>query len=135
MSNKELTPHPKADILRAIADGKPVQMRSTKNYEDNEWWEPSAVLQYIDDKSKEFRIKPETMTLSGHEFPAPVREPLPVGTLYWQANIGSNELETAWKWSDHDVDKFLLRRALIQLTKEGAIAQAKAMIAAVGGEV
>jgi len=131
MSNKELTPHPKADILRAIADGKTIEGRL-----HNTDWEVLALPLLAVEKSEwELRIKPETMSINGHEFPAPVREPLPVGTLYWQANIGSNELETAWKWSDHDVDKFLLRRALIQLTKKGAIAQAKAMIAAVGGEV
>lgn len=135
MSNKELTPHPQAEILRAIADGKTIEARRIKSPIDEEWHEPHEAIYLVNDDNYELRIKPETITINGHEVPCPVREPLPVGTLYWQANIGSNELEAAWKWSDHDVDKFLLRRALIQLTKEGAIAQAKAMIAAVGGEV
>lgn len=42
---------------------------------------------------------------------------------------------TEHKWRGHQHDHRGLQHGLIQLTAEGAIAQAKAMIAAVGGEV
>lgn len=133
--NEELTPHPKADILRAIADGKTVQMRSTSAHEDNEWWEPGDILQYINDGHHEFRIKPETMSINGHEFPMPAREPLKVGQKYWIPRIDLGDYAETHTWSDHYLDAGYLKLGLSQTTREGAIAQAKAMIAACGGEV
>lgn len=126
--------HPQADILRAIADGKTVQMRSTKNYDDNEWWEPTDVLGYINSDKHEFRIKPETMSINGHEFPIPVRWPLKEGKEYWIAELEVISMagQAIWRCDEHDFR--WLKRGLIQLTEEGAIAQAKAMIAAIGGE-
>lgn len=133
MSNKELTPHPKAEILRAIADGKKVQ---TRLIGDDDWWEPAAVLQYINDEGREFRIKPETMSINGQEFPAPVREPLKCGTKYWVLYLDKQSFFTDdYVWSETALDVFWLKRGLIQLTKDGAIAQARAIIAACGGEI
>lgn len=74
--------------------------------------------------------KPETVTIEGYAFPTPVREPLEIGTPYWQPQPSSVDLQSPWLWGDHKVDKVLLRRNLVQLTREGAIAQAKLMIAA-----
>lgn len=118
-------PHPQAYILRAIADGKTIEGR----YLDSPWVvlpEPWTCNGW------EFRIKPETISVAGHEFPAPVREPLEDGTKYWQPQPGSIDLQSPWLWSGHRVDEFFLKRGLVQLTKEGAIAQAKVMIAAHG---
>lgn len=131
MSNKELTPHPKADILRAIADGKTIEGRL-----HNTDWEVLALPLLAVEKSEwELRIKPETMSLAGHEFPAPVREPLKVGQKYWIPRTDLGDYGEPHTWSDHYIDAGYLKLGLIQITREGAIAQAKAMIAAVGGEV
>lgn len=119
------TPHPRADILRAIADGKTVQMLD----DDNVWVDVD--LEYIADNPESiFRIKPDTITTHGHEVPAPVRTPLEVGTPYWQPRPDSVNLQSPWLWSDHAVDELLLERNLVQLTRDGAIAQAQVMIAA-----
>ncbi len=54
----KLTPHPQADILRAIADGH-------KEFEslswENTWWSTTvdAVLKHIDNPSYKFRTKPK----------------------------------------------------------------------------
>ena len=126
--------HPQADILRAIADGKVVQAR----YVPGEWFdaEPSKALGFIAAAcdSCEVRIKPETMTLAGHEFPEPVRKSLKYGTPYFMVSVGDAPY-TEHKWRGHQHDHRGLQHGLIQITAEGAIAQAKAMIAAVGGEV
>lgn len=131
MSNK--TPHPQAEILRAIADGKIVEIcHKTKDI----WFESTSVLAYVGDEGYRLRIKPEIMALAGHEFPFPVREPLENGQKYWTPDVhGFVEICRTDIWIGHKVDFHNLKRGLIQLTKEGAIAQAKAMIAAVGGDV
>lgn len=131
MSNKELTPHPQADILRAIAQGKKMQRLrvATDEWEHSEFPLNDMVNGY------ELRIKPETMTLAGHEFPEPVREPLTLGQQYWIARIEGDTLVDTYRWAYHRLDECYLQRGLIQLTETGAIAQARAIIAACGGEV
>lgn len=127
--------HPQAEILCAIADGKTVQMRRKKHTE--EWRTPENPLRFLGDSCAdeyEFRVKPETMTLAGHEFPEPVRKSLKYGTPYFMVSVGDAPY-TEHKWRGHQHDHSGLQHGLIQLTAEGAIAQAKAMIAAVGGEV
>lgn len=129
-----MKPHPQAEILRAIADGKTVQILN-KNIPSSLWQDidEHETLGFIlegrrEGRSYELRIKPETININGHELPAPVREPLEVGTPYWQPLIGSSKLEAAWVWRAHEVDTFLLKRGLIQLTKEAAIAHAEALL-------
>lgn len=129
---KKLTPHPQAEILRAIADGKTVQIR---HEDDDAWWEPTNALQYINSDKHKFRIKPKTISINGHEFPKPARERLKDGQAYWIPRTDLLDQGDFQTWTGHYLDERNLKRGLIQLTKEGAIAQAKAMIAAVGGEV
>lgn len=120
--------HPQAEILRAIADGKTVQMRNAVNLEDNEWWEPSDALGYINSGKHEFRVKPETITINGHEVPCPVREPLEVGTKYWLAGPNRPEIAEYFTWRNQQMDEIWLKRGLIHLTEEAAIAHAEALL-------
>lgn len=128
-----MTPHPQAEILRAIADGKTIE-RFVRPL--NVWLE-AGVKCVGNYPQGTFRIKPETMSINGHEFPEPVREPLGKGQEYWVVCIDRQEdaLAVSYTWRDDEVDAMWMKRGLIQLTEEGAIAQAKAMIAAAGGEV
>lgn len=134
-----MTPHKHADLLHAIADGRKVEMRHSK---DCPWYSPSYILRLLDDDAAgdgptnyEFRVQPETRALAGHMFPEPVREPLANGTRYWLVYTEKKSFLTDdFEWSGTAIDMFWLKRGLIHLTKEGAIAQAKAMIASVGGE-
>lgn len=78
------------------------------------------------------RIKPNNITINGHDFPEPVREPLVDGTRYWFVSLEPNyggAVERTWfsgVW-----DEFMLNNGLAHYTKEGAIAQAKAMLSLV----
>jgi hypothetical protein len=61
------TPHPQAELLHAIADGKIIQWRISKDQCDN--WEDIAasnalyvVHTYANQSGHEIRIKPETKT-------------------------------------------------------------------------
>lgn len=58
-----------ADALRALADGKPVEL---KRIHDNEW-EPAQIFSvsvFTDSETTSFRLKPRTITLNV-EIPAP----------------------------------------------------------------
>lgn len=61
---KELTPHPQAEILRAIADGKTVQMRS--RLRPTTWHDEPTPFEYLSDDLFEWRVKPETIAINGH---------------------------------------------------------------------
>lgn len=74
---KDLKPHPQAEILRAIADGKTVQMSN----EDCEWVD-AGLKDLVNYPTDAFRIKPETVNINGHEVDPPVQEPLQKGQEY-----------------------------------------------------
>lgn len=69
------TPHPQAEILRAIADGKMIQVRKRKM--NAPWWVPQEnILSFVCETDRyEFRIKSETVAINNIEVPCPVREP------------------------------------------------------------
>lgn len=59
-----------ADALRALADGKTVEV---KRIHDNEW-QPAQVFGvsvFTDFETTSFRLKPRTITINGIEVPAP----------------------------------------------------------------
>lgn len=73
--------HTRADILRAIADGKIIEHR----YKRVGWvsLSPSNAIRHVLAGGSELRIKPETIkpetiNINGHEVDPPVREPLNV---------------------------------------------------------
>lgn len=124
------TPHKHADILIAIAQGKTVQMRRKgETGPDNDWWESANVLQYINDENREFRIKPETMTINGHEVPCPVREPLAEDQDFYVVAVTQIRRPRCFRWNpDSDVMQSWLKRGLIHLTEAAAIAHAEALL-------
>lgn len=99
-------PHPHADILRAIADGKTEFQRKYTGLYD---WEPcdaTVILYYIQQEADEpkFRIKPETKTgwiniYSGE----------PLGTT-------GIDIWSSKEYADISADQVLTRVACIQIT-------------------
>lgn len=67
-----MKPHPQADILRAIADGKVIECRHPR-WNDGAWMTNYTPLRTIENMSTEWeiRIKPETININGHEGPCP----------------------------------------------------------------
>lgn len=71
-------------------------------------------------------IEQETHEVNGYTVPAPVTEPLTKGQGYWL----EMPTTTGWcvyaQWRDSEYDQMWLERGLIHLTKEAAVASAKA---------
>lgn len=120
--------HPQAEILRAIADGKTVQIRNL--HTDENWFTPTYAAKYVDDPNFEFRIKPKTITINGHGVPKPVREPLENGDKYWMPDIKYPDtyLYNTNTWNGCVTDVARLKNGVIHLTKEAAIAHAEALL-------
>lgn len=116
------TPHPQADILRAIADGKPIEGR----YLNSPW----VVLQDpFNAKDWEFRIKPETININGHEVPCPVQEPLKDGQEFYVADGTQIGNPVLLRWSPiSEAMQGWFECGLIHLTKEAAIAHTEALL-------
>lgn len=74
-----------------------------------------------------YRRKIKTININGHKVPEPVREPLAYEMNYFIPDITSTKL-FGFSWIGSDFDKYCLESGLIHLTKEDAIAHAKALL-------
>lgn len=115
--------HPQAEILRAIADGKTVQ-----RLKDRGLWVDASLNCLCNYPTGSFRIKPETITINGHEVPAPVREPLKPHQTYWVAGPDRECIAERFKWTDDPIENHWFKRGLIHLSEEAAIAHAEALL-------
>lgn len=115
--------HPQADILRAIADGETVQCYTSGGWIDSHTYEALTDIAYK--RSYKYRVKPKTLVINGHEVPEPVREPLNEGDVYYRVDVPSI---TCLTWGNDSYDTEMLRRGLIHLTKEAAIAHTSALL-------
>lgn len=71
---------------------------------------------------------PETRIINGFEVPVPVREEPRIGGCYFKTDIYAEEFYDEDRWSGCSYDLLELNRGLVFLTKEDAIANAKAML-------
>lgn len=126
-----MTPHPQAEILRAIADGEDIEA-----FYGEEWYgiTPMTALRYIYDGSIPLRVKPKiiNININGIEVPEPMREMPPEGTsVYWPGfgpDSGDTHTESADVGCYPAMLPYLLRKGLLHLTEEAAAIHAKALL-------
>lgn len=117
--------------IRALLDGERVECSG--NYGDA-WFTLTLKDIGLFVEGNIFRIKPRTMTINGMEFPEPMREAPEEGTECYLVDAAFRIGADRFRWAGTTTDLNWLKRGLIQATEEGAIAQAKAMVSALGGE-
>lgn len=121
------TPHPQADILRAIADGKTIQVRAAFDPEDG--WDDSVMpLKFIGVDGYCLRIKSETININGHEVPCPVMEPLENGDSYFVVTRLEPCGVRCLYWTSGPIDLQMLELGLVHLTQAAAIAHVNALL-------
>lgn len=123
------TPHPNADMLRAIADGKQMQGRLTAD--DCDWFDiypDQAIGAIASDYSMNVRIKPETVLINGIECPAPMRVAPALKTTYFKPDPDWGKMYDICTWRDHDLDHSRFSLGLCFATADDAAAAARAMI-------
>ena len=122
--------HKYAAILRAIADGKTVQFRDNENV----WYEPSpasllGTLSAGVYQPDRFRIKPETISINGVKVPKPETTAPAKGTDYYLPKFTDDpSLHCRLPWHGDAMDRTVLSRGLVHLTKEAAEIHAKALL-------
>jgi hypothetical protein len=127
--------HPHAWALREIADGAPIsdyEVQHTKWIEQKcpRWEDSSDWCGWIIGNPEEWQVrrKQKAIMVNGFEVPEPVREALKKGVEYWIAFPSIPELAWDFQWAGDIYDRHRLNHGLIHLTKEAAIAHAKAML-------
>lgn len=120
------------DVKLAWAKGETVQYRFKG---DDDWsdWLPKASIHI--GRGEEWRVKPKTITIGTMEVPAPATMPLKYGTPYWIPLLFRRELYTKTLWTDNKWDELAIKHGMIHLSKENAIAHAKALILVSGGKL
>lgn len=117
-------PHPHADLLRAIADGRQMQIKRPSEWRDCDASTALAGLASV--APHHIRIKPDTVIVNGVECPAPMTE-APEGS-YWIPIIDSDSASDEFWWRADHSDLLWLERGLCFATEADAQAVAEAML-------
>lgn len=128
--------HPHAWVLRAIADGEPLENFELKTHKwsDDEWRNASNGLTVLLLAPGEWQVrrKPRTIRIGDMDVPEPMREALTVGTPYWVTGFsGCPSFSSVWGGSDYEVR--WLASGGCHLTYEAAELHRKALILVSGG--
>lgn len=126
-----MTEHPHAAVLRAIADGVP---QSEFEVHRTSWrevdWLPleqySLWIMCPDDWK--IRRKQKFIQVNGFDVPEPFREALEEMQKYFIPSLTEQDCFCRMKWDGGHMDHRWLSRGLVHLTREAAIAHAKAML-------
>lgn len=131
MTQSTKTPHPYADILRAIADGKQVQFLSNASVQLWEDTEPGEALREISITKyppSDYRIKPKTIRIGEYDVPEPLRAAPVKDAEYFRFDLGSEGWVHSTQWGDYDCEVRWLQRGILHSTKEAAELHAKALL-------
>ena len=103
-------------------------------FDEHEKWTILTGNPAWDDDTK-YRRKPRTIRIGEIDIPEPVREPLRNGEQYFvHAIYWGDGSSHRFYWKDGSMDKRLLRRGMVHLTEEAALAHARALIALTANE-
>lgn len=126
-----MTAHKHAALMLQYAqdamDTEHPELRWERRRPGEEWHPFDKGRQPSWDPDLEYRSKPRTMTYTV-TIPEPLREAPEVGSIFYTPAPLSEELTSMCGWYGDDVDYRLLKRGLCFVTKEDAIAAAKAML-------
>ena len=124
--------HHHAEILRAIADGEPLENFEVhySNWYETDWKSlADEWASWIFHPEKwQIRRKQKTIMVNGFEVPEPVREPLRNRQACWAISLADEGYAYELYWDNAPFHHNALKRGTLHLTKEAAVAHAKAML-------
>jgi hypothetical protein len=129
-----MTPHPQAEILRAIADGQQMQLLH-ESLSPPVWIDCTggSALSAITSNGR-FRIKPRTIMIGNVEVPEPMRVAPLVGTQFWLCSSTSlYPSEDHFEWEGMELQREWLKRGLLHATEQGAKDMLTALVKQLGG--
>lgn len=115
--------HPRAAILRAIADGKTIQWNGVDQSAE-------GALRRLANGDIQLNIKPATIRIGRIDVPEPLRVAPAPHTLVWFPALDARSAVDCREWSAHDSEygRRALSRGLLHLTREAAELHAKALL-------
>ena len=124
--------HPYSTILKAVAEGKTIQVLEANVDPDipGVWADITAELALAAVTTEvyapeDMRVKPDTVIINGHEVLAPLRGAPACGTEYYNASRSKTSLKYVWRNAAMDYN--FLDMGVVFLSKEDAAAYVKAM--------
>lgn len=130
--------HKHADIMMEYAQ---VAQESETPWEEFEFCDEGAenwrqlVCSPIFCKTFSYRRKPKMSKIGDYEYPAAETKVPVIGSPYFYPCVYLHELHSYDNYEGYPTDDSILLRGMLHLTKENAIAHAKAIILASGGKV
>lgn len=114
------TPHPRSDLLKAIADGKKIEYRDKNSSFDGRWFTATLKTVATDIGVHEFRIAPETILVNGVEVPKPSEKSTAYQVVMQFCNYNSSPTSKCIStWFDTEADARTVFDALCKPFKEG----------------
>lgn len=131
-----LTPQ---EVLQALIDGKDIQYRfyDDEVATDNEWeyfYMGSTPVSWLLDGDHQFRLAQEMIKIGDVSFPKPYQGEIQIGQHYYIPKLIKESGYEPLIWEDIVFDKMCMANNMLHLTKENAIAHAKALIKLSGGQ-
>lgn len=125
------TEHDYANALRWIADGETVEL-----LDGHSGWmvgDARTLLSIIlkrEAKPEDFRLKPRTISINGHEVPEPMRVKPAFGAKYYvpYLQVACENPFDELTWYAEDGDRFRLNLGICHATREAAEAHARALL-------
>lgn len=124
------TPHPYAELLRAIADGEEIECADTRSVPVS-WFLTSsqlALTQITYNTRLKFRIKPKTIRIGEYDVPEPMREAPGDSETFYLPAILSEGWYITHRWGGFQDQLAKLQAGLCHSTREAAEWHAKALI-------
>ena len=125
--------HAYAEILLAIAEGKDIQWQ-----EMHGTWEPQSHSETLSEIARKacgpsrYRVKPPTISISGKEVPAPLKEAPIYGTVTYYPSFSLENPGSIWvesfEYRSTGNQEQLLDHGLLHETAAGAQAHAMALM-------
>lgn len=120
--------HPYSTILKAVAEGKTIQVVDPDI--PSVWTDitAEAALAAVSAETytpEDMRVKPDVVIINGYEVLAPLREAPACGTEYYPATRSKVSLKHVWQNAATDYN--LLDMGVVFLSKEDAAAYVKAV--------
>ena len=130
MSNL-LTPQ---EALQAIMNGKDVEVKFGEHYEWGNVLPNRMLLEELIDPEHQFRLSQEMITIGDVSFPKPESKAPEIGVRYFMTYLSARTFFAHHYWDGGEIDQGFLKAGLVHLSRENAIAHAKALIKLSRGE-
>lgn len=116
------------EVIKALQEGKQVEVKFGEDYEWEYVLSNQMIIDELIDPEHQFRLPKKPIRLDDISFPKAESVPLVNDTKYFSPCLIDENAPFHYMWRNSPKDLMRLRNNLVHLTKENAIAHAKALI-------